>query len=208
MCEYSRRLVAWMDGEASAGEASEIARHLAECAECRNCAAELRSVSGTIEEYCEAVLRASEPSDTRWRKPALLAAAAIALALVFAHSRRPTTPPVQAPSETAGAASNAQPVPSPPARVSAREKRDLKRHRHPSARVAPPLQARAQTASASTLSDESALRIAIPAEALFAPGALPDGMIFVADLSIGADGRVEQLRLVPQPVPFERRLEQ
>jgi hypothetical protein len=72
----------------------------------------------------------------------------------------------------------------------------------------PPPQARAQTASAGPFSDEPALRIAIPADAIFAPGALPDGMIFVADLSIGVDGRVEQLRLLPQPVPYERRLEQ
>jgi anti-sigma factor RsiW len=207
MCEYSRRLVAWIDGEGSAGEASEIARHVAECAECRSCTAELRRVSGTFEAYCEAVLQASERSEARWRKPALLAAAAaIILALVFTYSRRPVAPPGQTPSATAAAVTSA--VQTSVASPGSHEKRDVPRHRHRSAPAPPPLQAGAQTQNWRSTSDEPALRIAIPAEAIFAPGALPDGMIFVADLSIGADGRVEQLRLVPQPVPFERRLEQ
>src|SRR5579859_2695217 len=209
MCEYSRRLVAWIDGEDSGGEASEIALHLAECAECRTCAAELRTVSATFEEYCGAFLHASAPSEARWRKPALLAAAAaIVLVLVFTQWRRPVTLPMPAPSATASARTTSPPVQTSVASVSSHEKRDVPRHHRRSAPAAPTLQARARTPSWRSASDTSSLRIAIPADAIFAPGALPDGMIFVADLSIGADGRVEQLRLVPQPVPFERRLEQ
>jgi hypothetical protein len=32
---------------------------------------------------------------------------------------------------------------------------------------------------------------------MFAPGAIPEGMNFVAELSIGPDGSVERLRLRP-----------
>lgn len=208
MCEHSGKLVAWMDGEISAAEASEIARHVAECAECRSCVAELRNVSGKFEEYCEAVLQESARREANWRKPALLAAAAaIILTLVVTHWRRPATPQAQTPTETASAVSDAQPVRSAVERASGGEKRDVQSRHKRRARATAPVQARADTQSSRSGSEEPALRIAIPAEAIFAPGALPDGMIFVADLSIGADGRVEQLRLVPQPVPFERRLE-
>ena len=208
MCEHSGRLVAWTDGEVSAVEASEIARHVSECAECRTCAAELRSVSGKFAKYCEAVLQASAHSEASWRKPVLLAAAAaIILVLVFTYSLRPVAPPVLAPSETASVVRNSQPVRSAVERASGGEKRDVQSRHKRRARATALVQARADTQSGRSASEEPALRIAIPAEAIFAPGTLPDGMIFVADLSIGADGRVEQLRLVPQPVPFERRLE-
>jgi putative zinc finger protein len=209
MCEHSGKLVAWMDGEISAAEASEIARHVAECAECRSCVAELRNVSGKFEEYCNAVLQACAPREASWRTPGILAAAAaIILALVVTHGRRPVAQPVLAPSETASVVSNAQPDRSAVESMSGGEKRDVQSRRKRRARAAAPLQARTPSQSERSAADEPALRIAIPADAIFAPGALPDGMIFVADLSIGADGRVEQLRLVPQPVPFERRLEQ
>jgi hypothetical protein len=41
------------------------------------------------------------------------------------------------------------------------------------------------------------VQIAIPAEAMFPPGAMPEGMSFIAEVSIGADGSVERLRLRP-----------
>ena len=209
MCEHSGKLVAWMDGEISAAETSEIARHVAECAECRNCVAELRKVSGKFEEYCNAVLQACARREANWRMPGILAAAAaIILTLVVTHGRRPVAQPVLAPSETASVVSNSQPVRSAVESSSGGEKRDAHSRRKRRAHAAAPLQTRAQSQSERSAADEPALRIAIPAEAIFAPGALPDGMIFVADLSIGADGRVEQLRLLPQPVPLERRLEQ
>jgi hypothetical protein len=42
---------------------------------------------------------------------------------------------------------------------------------------------------------ETAVQIAIPAEALFPPGALPKGMNFIAELRIAPDGSVSQIRL-------------
>jgi hypothetical protein len=42
-----------------------------------------------------------------------------------------------------------------------------------------------------------ALEIAIPAEAMFPPGAVPEGVSFTADLTIGADGSAQRVRLLP-----------
>jgi hypothetical protein len=44
-----------------------------------------------------------------------------------------------------------------------------------------------------------AIRIAIPAEAMFPPGAVPEGVNFTADFSIAADGSAAPLRLLPRP---------
>jgi hypothetical protein len=42
-----------------------------------------------------------------------------------------------------------------------------------------------------------AIQIAFPAEAIFPPGAVPQGFDFVADVSIAADGSAQQLNLRP-----------
>ena len=42
---------------------------------------------------------------------------------------------------------------------------------------------------------ETAVEIAIPAEAVLPPGAMPEGMNFIAELSIAPDGSVKQIRL-------------
>jgi hypothetical protein len=51
---------------------------------------------------------------------------------------------------------------------------------------------------------ESAIEIAIPAEALFPPGAAPQGIAFVADLRIAPDGLPLGLHLEPQFIQFKR----
>jgi hypothetical protein len=42
---------------------------------------------------------------------------------------------------------------------------------------------------------DAAIEIAIPAEAMFPPGAMPNGVNFIADLRIAPDGSVKQVRL-------------
>lgn len=42
---------------------------------------------------------------------------------------------------------------------------------------------------------EPSIQIAIPVEAMFPPGAVPEGITFIADLSVAADGSVQGLRL-------------
>jgi hypothetical protein len=42
---------------------------------------------------------------------------------------------------------------------------------------------------------EPAIQIAIPGDAMFPPGALPEGVSFVAELSVAADGSPERIHL-------------
>ena len=59
-----------------------------------------------------------------------------------------------------------------------------------------------------SLGDESVIQIAIPADEMFPPGAVPEGMQFAADLTIAADGSAKRLRLQPRLSGFERRTTQ
>jgi hypothetical protein len=49
------------------------------------------------------------------------------------------------------------------------------------------------------------LEIAIPGEAIFAPGALPEGIGFTVDVTIAADGWAQPMQVRPQLAEFERR---
>jgi hypothetical protein len=64
--------------------------------------------------------------------------------------------------------------------------------------------ARGPVQSAELLPTEPAIEIAIPSDAMFPPGAVPEGVSFVADVTLGADGSAERLRLQPRLVKFER----
>jgi hypothetical protein len=44
---------------------------------------------------------------------------------------------------------------------------------------------------------EPAIQIAIPADAMFPHGAVPEGMTYIANLSLAADGSVQGFRLRP-----------
>src|SRR5260370_42656022 len=52
-----------------------------------------------------------------------------------------------------------------------------------------------KTSNANWALAEPAIQIAIPVEAMFPPGAVPEGITFIADLSISADGSIQGLRL-------------
>jgi hypothetical protein len=52
-------------------------------------------------------------------------------------------------------------------------------------------------ANLNLLPAEPAIEIVIPAEAVFPPGAIPEGVSFNANLTIGADGFAQRLRLWP-----------
>jgi hypothetical protein len=55
---------------------------------------------------------------------------------------------------------------------------------------------------------EPAVEIAIPGDAMFPPGAVPEGMNFIADVTLAPDGSTERLRLRPRLAGFERRQSQ
>jgi anti-sigma factor RsiW len=192
MCEYQPNLIAWLDGELSPVEAAAAARHVESCEPCRAQFASFREASQNFQHYCDAVLAAnSKPKFPRW-VPALTAAALVAAAtlfLIFPRKHAATSRPVQAPILATTAASAPTPTPAPvltPAPALAPRKAT------PHARRANPANASSAAAWRPT---ETAVEIAIPADAMFAPGAVPPGMKFFAEMSIAPDGSVRQVRL-------------
>ncbi len=195
-CDCSEKLVAWLDGELSNDEAAYMEQHLAACVECRTKVDDYKKVSVALQSYCDAAITSRTHHAAPLRVLSYVAAAAAAVALAFSllqsHPRMvaPAVQPAPAiPSVVAVPdAKPASPAPSPrikPVRVR---------------RSAEPPQS-SQTNSPPT---ESAVQIAIPAEALFPPGAFPQGVAFVADLSIAPDGSPQRLHLEPNLIQFER----
>jgi anti-sigma factor RsiW len=182
MCDVQGKLIAWLDNELPQEEAAEVARHVEGCAECRSESEAYERVNKTFDAYCDAVVAAkTHHSMPRW-VPAFASAVVAAGVLLFVSFPRAHVEPRPVPAPVAAAlpATVLAPTPAPGKKV--RKPRPLV------ARV--PEIARWRPA-------ESAVQIAIPAEAMFPPGAMPEGMSFIAEVSIGADGSVERLRLRP-----------
>lgn len=197
MCNYSAKLILWLDGELGEAEMVEVQRHLYECIECWCQLAVFEQVSKTFNAYCDTMLaEKSRRRQPRWL-PALAtaAAAAIAAALLLLLPRAPLNPPAS---------------PAPPALVAAAppavtlEKTPTPRK--PLLRRHAPAPPHAQPAK--WLPAEPAIQIAIPADSMFPPGAVPEGFTFTADVSLAADGSPQQLGLQPGLIGFERRLTQ
>jgi anti-sigma factor RsiW len=184
MCNLQPQLVAWLDHELPADQAAEVESHLQRCEVCRTERERYEQVSRTFDAYCDAVMAAKTHHGVpRW-VPALsgtlLAITATVLLLTLHRPRTEPLRPVIRPSAMAA-----------PLKVLASE--SLPRKVIHKRRPVPPPQAR----SARWLPAETAVQITIPVETMFAPGALPEGMNFIAELRIGPDGSVERLRLRP-----------
>ena len=85
MCDFSGRLIAWLDQELPEGEAASVERHLQLCVECQTRLAAYEQVSRAFEAYSDAEIASERrPSLTRWI-PAMSvsAAAAVAIAGLF-----------------------------------------------------------------------------------------------------------------------------
>lgn len=199
MCDYARKLVAWMDAELTGNEMSEMERHLAECEECRTRVAKYRKVSNAFTEYCVAT------EATKVRRKGMLAGAAVALAaavvLAFVVGmilRRPRLEPVHVlVPEAAVASPVTQEAPAEAERTVLQRRapgRTKLQHASGARReaVIPPM--------------APAIQIAIPAESMFPPGAVPEGINFAADVSFGPDGVARQIRLRPQLAGSEERI--
>lgn len=198
MCDYSGKLIAWLDHELRDEQMAEVQRHIQECLECRTQVANYQQVSKAFDVYCDAAMAVeSLRRQPRWVS-VLSAAAVVALAatlamVMFRPSVKPTAP---APASTAAVARTdiARPI-VVPATTQAASK--------PAPRWHTASHVRAQAAN--WLPPEPAIQIAIPAEAMFPPGAVPEGVNFAADVSFGPDGSAQQIRLWPRLVGFERR---
>jgi anti-sigma factor RsiW len=192
MCEFSERLIGWLDRELPENEAADVERHIQICTECRNQLAEYQDLSRTLDTYCDAVV-ASEARQRvpRWVPVAPIGvAAAVAAALFLFLPRTRIGPPVSEPL--------VKTAPSPiVAKATPPAVKAVHRHRGVG---------RAPNQEANLPPTEPAIQIAIPGESLFPPGAVPEGVVFTADLSIAADGSARQIRLRPGLIRVPRRV--
>ena len=167
MCNFSGRLIAWLDGELAEAEAINVEWHVRQCAECRRAVAAYREISGAfLDGYLAAMPVQRAPRRWRWIAVAGAAAAAIVLAAVLAHPRPGTLRTV--PFSIAAPAMAFQKT---PARLLA------VRALHMQVRAPARRPARAQWVAV-----QPSVEIALPADALFPPGAVPAGFSFIADI--------------------------
>jgi anti-sigma factor RsiW len=209
MCDFSGKLIAWLDRELPAEEAAEVERHLHGCSECRSDVEAYKRVSSEFDAYCdEAIAPNARPGMPRW-VPVVSAAGAVAalLALFFIWPRTPGKSPAFRAPDAAVAASPvivAKGLPAPVRPV----QRVHRQHAVATVQSQNENSALAQNQNAYSLPDEPVIQIAIPADEMFPPGAVPEGMHFIADVTISADGSAERLRLRPRLAGFERRMTQ
>jgi anti-sigma factor RsiW len=225
MCDLSKMLLAWIDGELTAEDAANLEHHLPICVECRNRAEEYRRVSRTFEAYCETysetfIVSKPRREFARWL-PAISAAmtmAAVVILLVLFSPRAPVLRwPVRAPMPAHNTAMNSLPVQTAQAATNAEQPEGTKLPGGPQQRrrVRPVSKEESQAAHSSAqtpppqvnaLLPAPAVEIAIPADALFPPGAVPPGVVFTADVTIAPDASAQEISFRPRLAQFERRL--
>jgi anti-sigma factor RsiW len=184
MCDVQRKLIGWIDRELPADEAGAVESHVEGCEECRRWVATYGQMSDGFDAYCDAVMAAKATGRVpRW-VPVLAAALVAASVVLVAFLRTRVEPPlIVAPRVTSASVPNPM---TPPAAEPARRKATIRSHH-----VAPRVQPHATEAQ----QVDAAIEIAIPAEAMFPPGAVPNGINFIAELRIAPDGSVKQVRL-------------
>src|SRR5271169_1536872 len=179
MCDFSGRLVAWMDRELPDNEAADAERHVRDCSECRTRVDTYKQVSRVFVAHCDAVMEATTHRRPRW-VPVLASAAAAAMLFLVFQPASVKQIPVRPPEADASPAIILETAPKPVKTV------------HRRGGIAP-----AKTPNANWSLPETAIQIAIPVEAMFPPGAVPEGITLIADVSMAADGSVQGLRLQP-----------
>jgi hypothetical protein len=220
MCDFSGKLIAWMDGELADSEAAPVEGHIETCAECRNRLSTYRQMSSAFVAYCEVAAKAqSVPRPQRWLPRWMFAAAgaaaavALLLPLVPRHGAKSTAPDkgnlVAGASAgrllaAAGVHSRVAPLAERAAQNPGHLHRTIREARSAADVIEHPAES-VPTESAASLPSEPAIQIAIPSDAIFPAGAVPEGVNFVADVTLAADGTAEGLRLQPSLVKFERR---
>jgi hypothetical protein len=180
MCKFSSRLIAWLDNELPDAEAVAMGQHVPACRECREQADAFREVSHAFAVCARAVPPLAASSSRRWwLAPAAVAAAVLAVVLLWPRGHSNTRLEVRnqetvAPTPVAAA---------PHATAIAVHRSRVRR--------------RVQQQSVVWQPVEPTIQIVIPADALFPPGAFPEGVGFVADLKLAVDGSAGSLALRP-----------
>ena len=184
MCDLQMKLVAWLDRELPTDEASEVERHVKVCEGCRHRATTYGAISETLEAYCDTLMATNAPRRVAPWVPVLATALLAASVLLFLILRPRVVPrPVVEPMV---AASTLRASERPPAARPAPHKATI--HARRAAQ-------RVQEHTTPKQPMDTTIQIAIPAEAMFPPGAMPNGIKFIADLKIAPDGSVKQVRL-------------
>ncbi|HEV8038437.1 MAG TPA: zf-HC2 domain-containing protein [Bryobacteraceae bacterium] len=183
MCKFSSKLVARLDSELPAAEAAAMDLHVAACRECREQAEAFRGVSHAFAVYARAVPPRAARSPRRWLwVPAAIAAAVLTVFLIWPRWLPSTQPNLQRRAEAIPAMTAAVPLKAAVAVASVRHARAPKR---------------VQKQVSAWMPAEPTIQIIIPADALFPPGALPEGVGFVADLRLASNGAAGGLALRP-----------
>ena len=198
MCDFPGRLVAWLDGEMPEDEAAEVQRHVQSCVECRSRVDAYERVSRGVNAYCDYSVAAKvHRGAVRWGL-VLSAAAVVGIALLMAFPRARVEQTLEQHAPAAAPALNDAATVGSAARVfETAPASEKKIHRRPAAMPAP-------IQNTNWVAAEPGIQIAIPADAMFPPGAVPEGINFVAEVSIAADGSAQELRLQPRLVGMER----
>jgi Putative zinc-finger len=170
MCNYSGRLIAWLDGELPETEAVNVAWHVRQCRECRRAADSYQEISGAFLDCYSAAMPVRRlpgyepPRYVKWIAAAAGIAAAILVAAVLFARPRPQALP--APQVAAAHPPNFAFEKTPPRIVAAR----VNHMRAP------------QPVRRQWVAVEPTVEIALPADALFPPGAVPPGFSYIADI--------------------------
>ena len=204
MCNLSGKLIAWLDHELPENEATHVERHVKGCAECRSTVHAYEEAGNLFDAYCEVVMESQAHRKHPVWMPALAGAAliAVAVAVLLAFlpiaTKRPT--PIEqlpVPALSAAPATSVLNVGATSGRSSQQKHAGVRAHNSARAMEPSPAGNSGQGEDANWMVMGQNIQIAIPADAVFPPGVVPEGVNFIADLSIAADGSAERIYLRP-----------
>lgn len=191
MCDSNLRLVAWIDAELPVDESAAVEQHVQACPDCGQRVAAFKSASSDFAAYYSAATqpRPAAPSPhklPRWIPFAVAAAAAVVVALLLLpRAQKQAAPPLQAAKVTT-------PVAQEPAVEPAEQAQPA-----PAVAKRRPAPRRSHLLHEDWAIGQPAIQIAIPADAMFPPGAVPEGVAYIANVSFAADGSIQAFRLHP-----------
>jgi hypothetical protein len=168
MCEHSGKLIAWLDQELPDQEATNVEWHVRHCAECRKAVSAYEEVSGAFLVCYEAAMVARPRSRMKWRIVGGVAAALAILALVLIAQQQQTQLEklsVRLPSPAHAPAIAFEKSASPAPAVAVRPRPTAPEPMH-----------------SQWMAEEPVVEVALPADALFPPGAVPQGFSFIAEV--------------------------
>jgi hypothetical protein len=189
MCNFPGKLIAWLDRELPEAEAADVEGHVKDCAECHAQISRYEQTGQLFDAYCAALLESKSRRRIPGWVPLVAGAAAVAtLGLLLGF--------VPGPAEKLPTRTPMAITPAPAVFKTALDLTQVKQHRSGVAAVQA-AERRPQQRDEQWIASEPAIQIAIPGDAMFPPGALPEGISFVAELIVAADGSPERIHLQP-----------